>query len=265
MITAKTLLASLSGLLVLVPLASAQSTPEPLPARPIAFDAAQIVPPDDNVLAISRAQVQELDAWVRDFDEWQQDADRWIQGRLRGSWTEFAAEHVKPEPPEWLADACELLYDDVEFSNPCRLLAVWPDAPFGVKANQTLAAAALKKEDTTKTLWWQHMHVDGLWSTTQSNVTAFGIFGAHMTVEVTGRFQVFVVPGILLVSVPGFSGHRELSPATDWGVTYRLFHIGRSTVHFNLVRAWMIGNRANLVLPNMTLAGFSVSFRPRPR
>jgi hypothetical protein len=73
--------------------------------------------------------------------------------------------------------------------------------------------------------------------------------------------QAFMAPGILLVSVPSVFGTRELSPATDWGVTYRLFNVGRNTVHFNFVHAWMIGNRATLLHSNMNLAGLSVSFR----
>jgi hypothetical protein len=69
----------------------------------------------------------------------------------------------------------------------------------------------------------------------------------------------------MMVSVPTFSGTRDLAPATDWGVTYRLFNVGRNTVNFNFVHAWMLSNRPNLVDSNLTLAGFSVSFRPRPR
>jgi len=83
--------------------------------------------------------------------------------------------------------------------------------------------------------------------------------------EVKGRLQVFVAPGVLLVSVPSLQGNRELWPATDWGASYRLFDVGRSTVHFNFVHAWILGSKGTFVIPRVTLAGFSVSFKPRPR
>jgi len=66
----------------------------------------------------------------------------------------------------------------------------------------------------------------------------------------------------MLVSVPALSGSRSLVPATDWGVTYRLFNVGRNTVHFNLVHAWLLADQVNLIGSQMTLAGFSVSFQP---
>ena len=76
---------------------------------------------------------------------------------------------------------------------------------------------------------------------------------------------MFVAPGIMLVSVPQFQGTRELVPATDWGVTYRLFDVGASTVHFNLVHAWLLtSDRTNLLRSQISLAGFSFSFRRHP-
>jgi len=55
-------------------------------------------------------------------------------------------------------------------------------------------------------------------------------------------------------------------PATDWGITYRFFNVGRSTVHFNLVQAWVLGNQPGLTgNPNMTLAGLSLTFNGNRR
>ena len=56
--------------------------------------------------------------------------------------------------------------------------------------------------EATNSVWWQHLHLDGLWSTTQSNMAAFGVFGAHVTMPIEGRLQIFVAPGVMLVSVP---------------------------------------------------------------
>ena len=83
--------------------------------------------------------------------------------------------------------------------------------------------------------------------------------------SVEGRLQIFVAPGVMLVSVPNPYGPRVLSPATDWGLTYRLFNVGGATVHFNLVHAWIFGSGAQIAGTNLTLGGFSLTRRVRPR
>jgi hypothetical protein len=245
--------------------ASAQvSNENSLPARPIPFELVHLVPATP-VLTLSAEQLQELDQWTRDFAEWQKWADRWLNRKQSGKWA-YAVERLKkPDPPVWLDDVCDLLAGDAEFGRPCELLAYWRGDPIAERNRRATAATASQTETVTKSAWWRHLHVDGLWSTTQSNAAAFGLLGAHVTIEIEGRLQVFAAPGILLVSLPSLYGHRDVSPAADWGVTYRLFDVGRSTVHFNLVHAWVLGNRASLINPNVTLAGFSVSFRPHSR
>ena len=217
---------------------------------------------EPRVVALSQLQIEEVEQWTREFDEWQKWAARWLNRRQPGFWASALERTKKPDPPVWLEDACELLADDDQLARPCKLLAEWRDDLVTAKNRQASAAAVVQREAPTKTSWWRHAHLDAMWSTTQSNVTAFGILGAHLTMEVEGRFQVFVAPGIMLVSVPALSGGRSLLPATDWGVTYRLFNVGRNTVHFNLVHAWLLANEANLINSQVTLAGFSVSFRP---
>jgi hypothetical protein len=244
-------------------LSAAQPTADDrLPARPLPVALGQLVP-EPVTLTVSEEQTQELQQWVRDFTAWQAWADRWLNRRQPGKWAYFVDRTKKPDPPAWLDDACALFGDDPQLSEACNLLTTWRQDPIAAKNNRIAAAALSQQETVTKTAWWQHVHLDGMWSTTQSNMTVFGLFGAHLTVDVVGRVQVFVAPGILLVSMPAISGNRELRPATDWGASYRLFHVGRSTVHFNLVHAWMFAGRSNVLNPNMTLAGFSVSFKPR--
>jgi len=43
------------------------------------------------------------------------------------------------------------------------------------------------------------------------------------------RVQVFAAPGIMLTSVPSLYGTRDLMPATDWGMSFRLFNAGRGS------------------------------------
>lgn len=243
--------------------AAAQSTDtNVVPSRPVPLTLFALVP-QPLELVISQQQIDELAQWTRDFIEWQTWSDRWLGRHQPGLFTPAKREQ-KPDPPVWLPDACALLSSDEDFTRGCALLAAWRDDLATTKVRRAAAATQLQQETPTKTFWWQHVHVDGLWSTTQSNAMVFGLFGAHLTVEIEKRLQVFLAPGVMVVSVPSFSGGRDLSAATDWGITYRLFNVGRSTVHFNLVHAWVLGNQANLVAGNMTLAGLSVSFRPTP-
>jgi len=235
-----------------------------LSARPIPFQLIELAPAPP-VLTLSTEQLQELDQWTRDFTEWQKWTDLWLNRRQSGKWQYAVERRKKPDPPVWLDEACILLAGDDQFVRPCELLASWRGDPVAEKNRRAATATATQDEADTKSVWWRHLHVDGLWSTTQSNTTALGLFGVHATIDVVGRVQVFATPGLLVVSLPSFSGDRSLSPATDWGVTYRLFNVGRNTVHFNLVHAWVLANRASIINPNVTLAGFSVTFRPRSR
>jgi hypothetical protein len=241
---------------------AAQSTEQELvSAHPISLDRLQLLP-ESQAVALSPQRIQEVEAWTREFDEWQAWAARWLNRRQPGLWSFAQERNKRPDPPVWLEDVCELLGDDEQLARPCELLAIWRDDPITARNRHIAAAALLQSEAPKKTSWWHHAHLDAMWSTTQSNITAFGLVGAHVTMEVDGRFQVFVAPGIMLVSVPGVAGNREVLPATDWGISYRLFNAGQSTVHFNLVHAWLLVSGANLINPHMTLAGFSFSFRP---
>jgi len=237
---------------------------EYLPARPISVDLDRL--PNLRVVVVSDGQLKELDRWIQAFTDWQKWNNQWLNRRQPGKWSYAVERTQKPDPPDWLDDACGLLPDDDRFARGCDLLAAWrEDLITTANRQSTVASAGQQERPVTKSVWWRHLHVDGLWSTTQSSVTSFGIFGAHYTVELESRLQIFATPGILLVSVPSIVGKRDLSAATDWGISYRLFDVGRSTVHFNLVHAWMLTNRSNLIYPNVTLAGFSVSFRPPAR
>ena len=219
--------------------------------------------PSTPAVSISLEQMQDLQQWTKDFVRWQKAVDHWLTLPRQGSWDRFLSKHRKPDPPAWLDGACVLLADDKDFVEGCGMLERWREDPFTVRSRKAAAATISQHEAPKNSVWWRNVHLDGLWSTTQSNVSVFGLFGMHLTVPVEGRMQIFVTPGILMVSVPTLYNTREVRPATDWGVSYRLFELGQTaTVHFNLVHAWMLQSRANLANPQMTLAGFSLSFKP---
>jgi hypothetical protein len=92
----------------------------------------------------------------------------------------------------------------------------------------------------------------------------------HATVEVKGRFQVFLAPGAMLVRQTGERGDGGWKPAADWGVTYRLMNLRMTdrltgVLHFNFVRLWLFGQPGVSTSQSVNLAGFSMSFRRAPR
>jgi hypothetical protein len=254
-------------LAVLVAAAPAQaqsSDSDPLVSRSLPFTIVELMP-DAPVVVLSLEDMEALEAWTRDFAAWQQAVERWRRQKLPISWNQFLDHSPKPAPPSWLGGVCPLVEDDAEFTDACGLLADWREDPLTAKTRHTTAAALQQREAPKNSFWWRNLHLDGLWSTTQSNIAAIGLFGTHLTVSVEGRLQVFVAPGVMLVSVPNPYGPRVLSPATDWGLTYRLFNAGGATVHFNLVHAWIFGSAAQIQGTNLTLGGFSLTRRVRPR
>jgi len=100
-------------------------------------------------------------------------------------------------------------------------------------------------------------------------VSAFGVAGMHTTLKVSGRFQVFLTPGVILMRLPTLNGDSKLSAATDWGFSFSLFDVRLpplrrvSTVHFNMARVWMAGSDAMQMPGDLYIAGLSMTFKQR--
>ncbi len=196
------------SILGFAPLCAAQSfEPQPLSGRPVPLAFPEQAS-DLPVVTITLEDLKQLDQWTRDFEEWQKWADQWLSRRQVGWWADFADRKKKPDPPAWLSDVCVILAGDPQFTKGCDLLARWGEDIPTARTRLANTAAIQQRENPTKSAWWQHLHLDGLWGTTQSDISAFGLFGMHFTVKVQGRLQVFIAPGILLVSVPGLYGSR---------------------------------------------------------
>ena len=157
-------------------------------------------------------------------------------------------------------------------ANACGLLEEWQRNDLATEIiTQQIAAARKQKEDDHKTVWWQHVHLDALWPMTQGTSGVFGVLGLHTTVDLTGRIELFMAPGAILMRVPGPSGNGEWKPATDWGFSYRLadFTMPRidrpATLHINLARVWFLASDENVpgVRNDMYLAGFSLTFKKK--
>jgi hypothetical protein len=232
----------------------------PLSARPIGTT--EPVPPIELTDWVQRRQ--ELQTWVTDFTAWKKWNEKW-GNRQEPGLLGPRPRKVRPDPPAWLSGECPTpVEDDPLVVEACELLADWNDeGPSQVR--QQTANARIQKEAPTHSKWWEHVHIDGLWMMTQWGSPVYGVVGMHATMDIAGRFQMFVAPGVLLMNLPSIDGTREWQPATDWGFAYRLFDFKfpgsnrRGSLHVNIAKAWVLSGPSGLFKSTVDLAGFSIT------
>ena len=214
-------------------------------------------------------RTRELERWIRDYRKWQE----WRHQSLKKGSIALSERKPQPQPPMWVVDDCRdtLTVSETLLSQACDLLIDWNDDDVNGDLRYQAAMARTQREAPTKTTWWEHVHWDAFWPMMSSESSVIGVFGAHVTVEIEGRFQVFMTPGVILLNVPTAQGSREWKPATDWGVAYRLFDFRvpmtrrPASFHVNFVKAWMLRNIGNASFKSsVDLAGFSVTFKKKP-
>jgi hypothetical protein len=230
-----------------------------------------VVPAPDAVSASER--LASIERWTREYTAWRRWFEQWGNRREPG-WLGTRQRRERPDPPASLAAACPVPADETGLlADACRLFAEWRNHDVGIAiATQQVAVTRTQKEAPQRTVWWQHVHLDALWPMTQGS-SVFGVVGLHTTIKVTGRVQIFVAPGAILMRVPDASGSQQWKPATDWGFSYRMVDFKvpgmrrPSTLHVNLAKVWLLGSTANLagVNSDMYLAGFSLTFRQDDR
>src|SRR4051812_22650141 len=200
---------------------SAQEVRDPLPARTIETNIIE-VPVDADTWT---ARVRQVDQWITEFDKWQQWNEAYRNKPEPGG-VKSRERRARPEPPSWLAAECSdavLPQDDDALARGCRALIAWNDDPTTAQVRGQLASTRTQKEAPTKTVWWEHVHLDAMWPMAQTGSSVFGVLGVHATIDVAGRFQVFVAPGAILLNLPTEDHQREWRPATDYGIAYRCF------------------------------------------
>jgi hypothetical protein len=240
-------------------------TSAPLPSR--SLSAVAVAP--DGLPPSER--LRELDQWSHDYTEWKTWFQQWRNTRQPG-WVGTRPRRATPEPPAWLADYCPVPADDATpLADGCRLLDDWRTDD--VAASEIVAQAAATRsqlETPTRSVWWHHVHLDALWPMTEGGSGVFGVIGVHATMKVSGRVQIFIAPGAMLVRVPDIAGAEHWQPATDWGFSYRVASFvfpglrRPSTLHLNLAKVWMLGRAPETLAgfdSGMYLAGCSLTFR----
>ena len=238
--------------------------PSPLPSQPIAVPL--LVPAalwDDQQLIVLRQ-------WTHDYQDWKAWYLQW-RNQPEPGWFSSRPRRQPPMPPAWLPSECDQSVDDHgPLADACAALREWQanDMTAAVMTQQ-LAQARSTTEAPAKTRFWEHIHVDAFWPMTRVGSSAFGLVGVHTTVHVTGRFQVFLTPGFILMRAPTLSGDSTWSAATDWGFSFRLFDLRvpladrPGSVHVNVARVWLFGTSGIASTGETYLAGFSLTFKQR--
>jgi hypothetical protein len=242
--------------------------PTPLPSRtlPITIESVALMPHLTNYSFEERAT--ELKAWMAAFAEWQKWSIEWRGKRQKGWFTGFQDRQEKPAPPEWLASECVIVIDQSDPLMPaCGMLAEWSDDA-AAEARRARTATMTASEDTSKTIWWEHLHLDVLWPAMQWQGGANGVIGMHMAINVHGRFQIFAAPGAMMLNLPTHNGNRVWRLATNYGFGYRLFDFRFPGVekvavaHLNLAKGWVVTDYADLATGrSMDFIGFSMTFK----
>jgi hypothetical protein len=231
-----------------------------LPSQPIGLEPASI--------PIDSKSWQDLDVWVNDYTKWKAWFDKWQAENERDWAGSPVAAEVKPDPPEWLSQACATVAEDLDVLGPaCRLLRSWRDDLPTAKRRLEIERDRAMQEKLKKSIWWEHLHLDGLWTITDNGGGLYGVVGVHATIDLTNRLEIFIAPGAILLRLPTDTSH-EFRPATDLGFSVRLgtFPLlgGRNaTLHLNVVKAWIPWGPHDVFSGSIQLAGFSMTFKAR--
>jgi len=218
---------------------------------------------------LSRDQMSALERGVRDYTAWKAWFAKW-HNRVEPGWFGTRERRQRPDPPAALVATCPVPVDaDTALVNACRLFEEWrnDDVPTEI-TKQQVATTRAQKETEDRSVWWRHVHVDALWPMTQGSSGIYGVLGLHTTMDLTGRVEIFLAPGAILMRVPGPAG-PEWKPATDWGLSYRVTDFTMPgtkrpvTLHANLARVWLFGQKDDMpgTQSDMYIAGFSLTFR----
>jgi len=198
---------------------TATGNAQTVPLRPV-----RSVTELSSTISPSDEQMKGIERWMREYAAWKTWAAAWLNKREPGVFGGSRERRQRPDPPASLVAACPVSIEETgTLADACKLLDEWRHDDLATEIiRQQIASARKQKEDDQKTIWWQHVHLDALWPMTQGTSGVYGVLGLHATVDLTGRVQLFLAPGAILMRVPGPSGNGEWRPATDWGFSYRL-------------------------------------------
>jgi hypothetical protein len=264
MLRAVRLLVLFASLTVGVATAAAQqATPDSPPASDVV-----------SFVALTPDQDRELTAWLTAMDKWQRYEAKWNNRPARDGLGRVVARKQPAAPPAWLeahcaaATAAGILDLEERSAIACRLLAN-PRAPLA-SVPTPAQSARIDAEKPTFTSFLTRVHIDGLWTTTQSGARFYGLIGSHVSLVDVGRLQVFGPPGVLLLSVPDADGSRRITLGYTWGLSIRLTDVRLfgptkdKTLFLNLTKVWIAsGANEHATSRGYDIIGFSIAPRKK--
>jgi hypothetical protein len=206
----------------------------------------------ESDLQLEPAQQEELARWVKDVRNYLAWYERY-RGRVAKNLLGFPGERKEPPPVlAWMPAKCDVLADfvpkpDGPLREACNLLSYY-------KSDFTLDPAVLQalyaqkqSEKEPRSSFWKHLHLDGGWTSLDYRMHTYGLVGMHVTLpEIARRIQIYLPPGILLLSMPDGNGGRAFQPAATVGVSIKMFAFEfpkgkEGMAHFNLAKAYVVG------------------------
>jgi hypothetical protein len=258
------LLSLFACLLVSLPVCAQDRTP--LPSTPV------LLPPPPDAMSVE--QRADLDAWVAAMRKWQRMDRRWHNEPAHDAFGRIVAREPKPAPPDWLADRCAALGEGVKtspgaLSVGCRILAELREDVPAQEMRTATEASRVARERVEKNTFLTRFHIDGLWTSTASDVRLYGLVGSHISLVDAGRVQFFGPPGVILLSVPDASGERHVRAGYTWGMSVRLGDVRlfapskNMTLFLTISKVWVPGGTAydRLQPGGFDIAGFSLAPR----
>jgi hypothetical protein len=224
-------------------------------------------------LRLAPTQERELQAWLHDIRSYRDWYDRY-RNRIARNLNGGIAKTRRQEPafPAWLPAKCDVLANVVP--TPAGLLAdgcdwlAYSQSRFTVDpAQQQRLQAQAQNEQTPHSSFWKHVHLDAGWGALDYRTHTYGLVGVHLTLpEIGKRLQIFLPPGVMLVSIPDGRGGHQVQPAATVGVSIKMFrfqfpgdHPG--TGYFNLAHAYVIDGSTGISMRStVDLLGLSFSW-----
>lgn len=222
------------------------------------------------------AERSELETWLAGMRKWQQMDKHWHNEPAHDPFGRIVDRAPRPAAPAWLDARCAALSQDALAAFPaplgpaCRLRAGLDEDPATGAIRASTVKARDDAEKVVKNTFLTRVHIDGLWTSTATDVRIYGLFGSHISLVDIGRVQFFGPPGVIMLSVPDGRGSRETRVGYTWGFSVRLTDVRlfapskNLTLFLTVTKVWMTGGDYDHLRPGgMELAGFSLAPRPR--
>jgi len=262
------------GCLFFTAAAATAQQPPALPSDPVVLlPASSTARPD----ALTAEQDQELARWVDDMTRWTHQEKHFPNEPVHNNYGKVVQRKGRPEPPAWLGPYCASL---ASWSMPpptkrvdqgCHLFATLALDPDAEAIRQQTQAERADKEKVVKSSFMSRVHLDGLWTTTSSDLRYYGLVGSHISLVDVGRIQFFGPPGILVLRMPDGYGSHQIRVGYTWGMSIRLTDLKllspqkNMTLFLSITKCWTMGSDADRLRPGgFDIAGFSIAPR-KPR